>query len=52
MEPMRADKDRLAVDLDWLRGIDNIRSEMVVGWDDKKFPDSNDADENCRELPV
>lgn len=37
MEPMRADKDRIAVDLDWLHGIDNIRSEMVVGWDDGDF---------------
>ena len=33
----RADKDRLALDLDWLRGIDNIRAELTFGWDDGDF---------------
>ncbi len=34
-----ADKRRLAVDVDWLRGIDNIRAELVVGQDDSKRVD-------------
>lgn len=33
------DKRRLAVDLDWLRGIDNIRAELVVGQDNSKWVD-------------
>ena len=37
MKPTRADKERIAVDLDWLHGIDNIRSELVFGWDDGDF---------------
>ncbi len=28
-----ADKRRLAVDVDWLHGIDNVRAELVVGTD-------------------
>ena len=30
----RADKERIAVDLDWLHGIDSIRAEVVLGLDD------------------
>ena len=30
-------KDRLAADLDWLHGRDNIRAELVAGWDDGRF---------------
>lgn len=37
MEPERVDKRRVAVDVDWLHGIDNIRAEFVAGWDDGKF---------------
>lgn len=37
MRPARADKARLALDLDWLRGIDNIRAEFVLGFDDDDF---------------
>ena len=33
----RADKTRLALDVDWLRGIDNIRAELVFGLDDREF---------------
>ena len=31
------DKWRVALDLDWLRGIDNIRAEFVAGGDNGKF---------------
>ena len=31
------DKRRMAVDVDWLRGIDNIRAELVVGQDNSKW---------------
>ncbi len=31
------DKWRVALDLDWLRGIDNIRGEFVAGEDDGEF---------------
>jgi hypothetical protein len=34
-----SDKRRLAVDVDWLRGIDNIRAELVLGQDDGKWVD-------------
>ncbi len=33
------DKWRLALDLDWLRGIDNIRAELVFGGDNGDFVD-------------
>lgn len=33
------DKRRLAVDVDWLRGIDNIRAELVLGQDDGTWVD-------------
>ncbi|MHB8997223.1 MAG: hypothetical protein ACYC63_18405 [Armatimonadota bacterium] len=33
----RADKTRVALDLDWLRGVDNVRAEFVAGWDDGDF---------------
>lgn len=33
----RADKTRVALDLDWLRGVDNIRAELVAGWDNGDF---------------
>ena len=33
----RADKTRVALDLDWLHGVDNIRAELVGGWDDGDF---------------
>ena len=33
------DKRRLAVDVDWLRGIDNIRAELVLGQDNGKSVD-------------
>jgi len=33
----RADKTRLALDLDWLHVVDNIRGEVVAGWDDSDF---------------
>jgi len=32
-----ADKRRLAVDVDWLRGIDNIRAELVLGQDNSNW---------------
>ncbi|HCA46967.1 MAG TPA: hypothetical protein DEP45_06245 [Armatimonadetes bacterium] len=31
------DKWRVALDLDWLRGIDNVRGEFVAGQDDGEF---------------
>lgn len=31
------DKWRVALDLDWLRGIDNIRAEFIAGQDDGEF---------------
>ncbi len=33
------DKRRMAVDVDWLRGIDNIRAEIVLGQDNSKWVD-------------
>ncbi|MGD9497669.1 MAG: hypothetical protein AB7Y46_15315 [Armatimonadota bacterium] len=33
------DKWRVALDLDWLRGIDNIRAELVAGQDEGEFVD-------------
>jgi hypothetical protein len=34
MQPAEwVNKGRLAVDLDWLHSIDNIRAEFVIGWD-------------------
>ncbi len=35
--PTRADKDRVALDVDWLHGIDNFRAEIVLGTDDGDF---------------
>lgn len=38
-EVEHVDKWRVALDLDWLRGIDNIRAEFVFGGDDGEFVD-------------